>query len=596
MKRLLTAVCVLLCVSTWAPVHATCSSGFAIYLAGQIPDFTFTSGVPATISYSPWYVSLPSTINGSCGIFARSLTPGVSIQGTYGCPAGGCLVAPPGEWAPVGDAYATPSGTVAQKLPIPLIFDGTAPAGTQGTIEIGVRDNDVGIPSHALMGVGNIYVESASPPATWFGVGSNVTNVSGNRLYLDHPYLNGNPSANLFVSHLRNPGGSTSGTLWNHPTAVSYDSQLGRWTIVNTDGAAMPTGLGFGVRYDPAAELYCTPGVPGAYYSITLLNDAAYDNPYATILVTPIDGAARTPAVAYRAPHWVLVHSDNSGMQGATCYNVKVIPFSMYRDDPLYGELSGYANTSVNWGTGVDVGGNGSGHTSGSFRYMQFPWAEDRPFNQMMVTKNLSPPGSSRSYDSAIVGASAPRAFFVGGRWAVVNEDGTTMPLDRTFNVWAPCVASAWYPDGDGDGWGGPGNVLGSCGPIAGYSFRSGDCDDADPTKYPGSREINDGKDNQCPGESGYGDVDEVLAFYEFSDRETFCWPSQTGASGYELARSSVRDFATCDDVRFTTGTCLVESLVPAPGQASYYLVHVWGPFSGSWGVDSEGVPRDPCP
>ena len=595
MKKLSFAVFVLLGLAIFPPAHATCSSGYAIYLAGQIPDFTFTSGVPSTVSYTPWYVSFPSTGGYSCGIFARSLTPGVSIRWSYGCPGGGCPISAPGEWAPVGDAYPTFYGTLAQKLPIDLLFDGTTPAGTQGTLEIAIRDNDIGIPSQAVMGIGNVYVEPALPRTTWFNTGSNVSNVSGNRVVLDHPYLNGNPGANLFISHVRNPLGSLFGTSWNHPTAVSYDAGLERWAIVNTDGTAMPTGLGFGVRYDPAAWLYCTPGVPGTYYTITILDPAATDNPYATILVTPIDGAARTPALVYHAPYWKIVYSDNSAIPGSTCFNVKIFAFTQYRDDPLFGELSGVAAASLDWGTGMDVGGHGSGHTSGAFRSMLFSWAVDRPYDQLLVTKNLSPPGTSRSYDSAIVGVNAPNAFTLGQRWAVMNEDGTAMPLDRTFNVWAPCAGSIWYLDPDRDGWGEPGSSIGSCAPVAGYATRSGDCDNADVTKYPGSPERNDGRDNQCPGEPGYGQVDEIRAFNPFYDTETFCWPFQVGASSYQLARSGVSSFATCDDTQNTTSSCAYDPMVPAPGQAFFYLVRVGGPYPGSWGVDSAGAELDPC-
>src|SRR5512134_2729650 len=90
-----------------APSSATCSGGFNIYLAGQLPDVTFTSVVPTETIVDPWYVSMPAASGGSCGIFARSTTPGVSIRHTYACFPPNCPVMPPGEWAAVGDAYQT---------------------------------------------------------------------------------------------------------------------------------------------------------------------------------------------------------------------------------------------------------------------------------------------------------------------------------------------------------------------------------------------------------------------------------------------------------------------------------------------------------
>ena len=67
--------------------------------------------------------------------------------------------------------------------------------------------------------------------------------------------------------------------------------------------------------------------------------------------------------------------------------------------------------------------------------------------------------------------------------------------LDLAIGSAGPCT------DGDGDG------VSAGSG-CPGASPQ--DCDDADPDVYPGAPEINDGKDNQCPGDPGAGVVDEI--------------------------------------------------------------------------------------
>ena len=250
------------------------------------------------------------------------------------------------------------------------------------------------------------------------------------------------------------------------------------------------------------------------------------------------------------------------------------------------------ADTRVNWGTGVDAGGSGTGHTSGSARVLQFDWALENPFRQMIVTSNQNPAGLTPFADPRQFGFSVPRPFTVGGRWGVYHEDGSAMSPSARFNVWAPCAGGSWYPDGDGDGYGVEAVPQASCAPLPGYAARLGDCDDSDATRYPGSPEINDGRDNQCAGEPGYGLVDEIAAGTGFYDLVTLCWPGQTGAILYQVARSTSGAFSPCTYLLSTSGTCLTESDVPAAGEAYFYLVRAESPWPGNWGVDSAGQER----
>jgi len=65
------------------------------------------------------------------------------------------------------------------------------------------------------------------------------------------------------------------------------------------------------------------------------------------------------------------------------------------------------------------------------------------------------------------------------------------------------------------------------------------DCDDSDSTVYPGASELCDGKDNQCPGDSGYGRIDETCYWartYGGSKNDEAYSVQQTSDGGYIVA------------------------------------------------------------
>jgi N-acetylneuraminic acid mutarotase len=128
-----------------------------------------------------------------------------------------------------------------------------------------------------------------------------------------------------------------------------------------------------------------------------------------------------------------------------------------------------------------------------------------------------------------------------------------------------------------------------------GLADCEGDCDDANAYTYPGAIEVNDGDDNQCIGDPGYGLVDEIegqTGFTHPSDRDAYCWSTQPFAVEYEASRSDAPDQPVNCSRGFTPGTCWSDSAVPPPGGTFFYLVRAVCQYAGSLGADSSDVER----
>ncbi|MEP7117980.1 MAG: hypothetical protein ABI880_10380 [Acidobacteriota bacterium] len=106
-----------------------------------------------------------------------------------------------------------------------------------------VRATYVGAgPGVALdLGNGGIWVGGPVRPAFQHTV--TVSNASGNLSFLDHPLLNGQPSAMVLVTHVFGPGSN----VYVPAVGVYYDVVAARWAIYREDVAAMPVNAKFNV-------------------------------------------------------------------------------------------------------------------------------------------------------------------------------------------------------------------------------------------------------------------------------------------------------------------------------------------------------------
>ena len=152
-------------------------------------------------------------------------------------------------------------------------------------------------------------------------------------------------------------------------------------------------------------------------------------------------------------------------------------------------------------------------------------------------------------------------------------------------------IAVVGTEDLDGDGYGSPAS--------AACAHAQLDCNDTNANIYPDAPEINDGRDNQCPGEPGYGVIDEISGQSQFpvaNDKTRFEWDAQSGATAYQVVRSTAVDFSSGCTVFATSQPFIIDADVPPPGGSFYYLVRATAPSVGSWGQLGDGTQRTvPC-
>jgi len=106
--------------------------------------------------------------------------------------------------------------------------------------------------------------------------------------------------------------------------------------------------------------------------------------------------------------------------------------------------------------------------------------------------------------------------------------------------------ATTWYVDGDEDGFGDPAITREACEQPDFYVADATDCDDSQPTVYPGAEEICDGLDNDCNDEIDDDAADSRLYYWDF-DGDGFGDPDRPVRT---CSRDEwlVEDNTDCDD------------------------------------------------
>jgi len=109
-------------------------------------------------------------------------------------------------------------------------------------------------------------------------------------------------------------------------------------------------------------------------------------------------------------------------------------------------------------------------------------------------------------------------------------------------------VPTEWYGDSDGDGVGGTDTVELACVPPPGFVGSADDCDDHDPSTYPGAQEFCDTEDRDCDGVPGViDDSVEEVRWYLDADQDGFGLGS-VSLTSCEMLAGYAQEVGDCDD------------------------------------------------
>ena len=138
-----------------------------------------------------------------------------------------------------------------------------------------------------------------------------------------------------------------------------------------------------------------------------------------------------------------------------------------------------------------------------------------------------------------------------GGDKSAPVDDGSTddapvddAPIDDDSALTEEDCETAWFTDGDGDGYG-AGEAMFACEAPVGASAQDGDCDDADAGVSPGAEEACNLQDDDCDGE--VDDGWEVGTVYRDRDEDGY-GDLDRSTVGCLDASGWVEDGSDCDD------------------------------------------------
>ena len=270
-----------------------------------------------------------------------------------------------------------------------------------------------------------------SDASQWL-VTADSSNTFMNRVRIDHPDVDGNPSAILFVNQVMNPG---DGPVVRNDSEVGVYYNGSTWWIYNEDTSPMPPGASFHVLL--ADERLAVSEAPFVHHAtasnstgnLTQIDHPALNgNPDAQLLVTTRWLGTYLPHTYdtyYASSRWHIRTQGGSTVQAGLAFHV------------LIGESTPRAVSAFHRATS----GNILAHST---RMALADGVDDDPDRLLFVTQRWR----STSYGGQSVYNPHEVSVWYGttpDAWYVQNTDRAPMPTDAEFFVFAPNSAATQF-------------------------------------------------------------------------------------------------------------------------------------------------------
>ncbi len=243
--------------------------------------------------------------------------------------------------------------------------------------------------------------------------------ISADASFIDHPDLNGNPGAQIVVSHSWNPPGS-SGVYNEFNTGVFYSSTQAQWGVYNESGASMTENSSYNVSIGGGSDVFlhiADAGAVGSLASYSVLDHPDINgNPNAVIVLT-----------TYFNPNGIRNNETYALWYDATPGRWNIFTESL-NDIPLdsaffVGIDGGVTTTAIHTAT--------AGNISGNYTTITHPLLDGDPTARFTYTHNWGTSGdASNVIHDVITGV-----WYTGSNWAIFNEDLSAMPENIEFNL-----------------------------------------------------------------------------------------------------------------------------------------------------------------